>query len=235
MIKLSERTIKGDRIKLFNRMQIWYHKHIIHFMIFFIITGLPIISHKFSFIAYGIGVPISSMFNGADPLYVGIEACRIIHRITAILWILTTIPFVISMMFTKWDLVLNKRKDESLVTCLKEETQDLLDSYVFFKYPKRNGKYNIGQLAAGILAIGLSIAILVSGIFLWMRSSFSPEFISFMKIIHDLAFYGFLVFLTIHVYLALFPTNRSGYNAMFTDGFDDIEHAKKKHPGMFKE
>ena len=35
----------------FNGLQRWFHKHIIHFMVIFIITGLPIFSTKFSFLA----------------------------------------------------------------------------------------------------------------------------------------------------------------------------------------
>ena len=102
----------NEKITLFSNMQMWYHKHIIHFMMIFIITGLPLISHTFSWVAYIIGVPVSVFYSNVEPIYVGIQVCRVIHRITAVLWIVTSIPFVLTMLFTKWELALRKRKDE---------------------------------------------------------------------------------------------------------------------------
>ncbi len=103
----------NEKITLFSNMQMWYHKHIIHFMMIFILTGLPLITHAFSWIAYIIGVPVSVFYSNGDSLYVGIQVCRVIHRLTAVLWIVTSIPFVLTMLFTKWELALRKRKGES--------------------------------------------------------------------------------------------------------------------------
>ena len=111
----------NEKITLFSNMQMWYHKHIIHFMMIFIITGLPLISHTFSWVAYIIGVPVSVFYSNVEPIYVGIQVCRVIHRITAVLWIVTSIPFVLTMLFTKWELALRKRKDESWTAYIKEE------------------------------------------------------------------------------------------------------------------
>ena len=86
------------RVQLFTSMQVWYHKHIIHFMMFFIITGLPLVSDYFSWIAYMVGIPFSlgaaSSLTSSDVLATGVQICRIIHRISAVLWLLISIPFI---------------------------------------------------------------------------------------------------------------------------------------------
>lgn len=223
----------SNKITLFTNMQMWYHKHIIHFMMIFIITGLPLISHYFSWIAYIIGVPVSIFYSSGEPMFVGIQVCRILHRITAVLWILTSIPFIFSMIFKKWELAVRKRKDESWKTYLTEELQDMKTLYIDFSYPKRAGKYNIGQIVAGLAVVFFGVLMIISGLFLWFRSSIDPSTASIMRLIHDIGFIVFIIFLIIHIYLAVHPVNRAGYNAMFRDGKDDIEHARKKHPGMF--
>ena len=47
----------NKHVQAFSQMQMWYHKHIIHIMIFFVLTGLPIFSEQFRFLAYIFGVP----------------------------------------------------------------------------------------------------------------------------------------------------------------------------------
>lgn len=223
----------NEKITLFSNVQMWYHKHIIHFMMIFILTGLPLISHTFSWVAYIIGVPISVFYSNGDPLYVGIQVCRIIHRLTAVLWIVTSIPFVLTMLFTKWELALRKRKGESWGTYVKEELQDMKTMYIDFSYPKRAGKYNLGQIAAGLAVIVFGIVMIVTGLILWFRVDFSSTTVSIMRLFHSIGFLVFVLFLIIHIYLAIHPVNKAGYNAMFRDGKDDLAHAKKKHPGMF--
>lgn len=223
----------NEKITLFSNMQMWYHKHIIHFMMIFILTGLPLISHTFSWVAYIIGVPVSVFYSNGDPLYVGIQVCRVIHRITAVLWIVTSIPFVLTMLFTKWELALRKRKDESWGTYVKEELQDMKAMYIDFNYPKRAGKYNLGQISAGLAVIVFGIIMIVTGLILWFRVDFSSSTVSIMRLFHSIGFLVFVLFLIIHIYLAVHPVNKAGYNAMFRDGKDDLSHAKKKHPGMF--
>ena len=71
------------------------------------------------------------------------------------------------------------------------------------------------------------------GLFLWFRVSLDSTTVSIMRLLHDIGFTVFVIFLIIHIYLAVHPVNKAGYNAMFRDGKDDLEHAKKKHPGMF--
>lgn len=223
----------NEKITLFSNMQMWYHKHVIHFMMIFIFTGLPILSHSFSWIAYLIGVPISVFYSTAEPTYVGIEICRALHRITAMLWITLSIPFAFSMLFKKWHLAFKKRKDESWKTYVTEELADMKTMYIDFSYPKRAGKYNLGQIAAGLAVIVFSVIMIVSGLFLWFRVSLDSTTVSIMRLLHDIGFTVFVIFLIIHIYLAVHPVNKAGYNAMFRDGKDDLEHAKKKHPGMF--
>ena len=75
--------------------------------------------------------------------------------------------------------------------------------------------------------------IIITGLILWFRVDFDSTTVSVMRLFHGIGFMVFIIFLIIHIYLAVHPVNKAGYNAMFRDGKDDLEHAKKKHPGMF--
>lgn len=131
------------------------------------------------------------------------------------------------------ELALRKRKDESWTAYIKEELQDMKTMYIDFNYPKRTGKYNLGQIAAGLAVIAFSLVMIVTGFILCFRVDFSTTTVSIMRLFHSIGFLVFVIFLIIHIYLAVHPVNKAGYNAMFRDGKDDLEHAKKKHPGMF--
>ena len=105
--------------------------------------------------------------------------------------------------------------------------------YIDLNYPKRAGKYILGQISAGLAVIVFGIIMIVTGLILWFRVDFSSSTVSIMRLFHSIGFLVFVLFLIIHIYLAVHPVNKAGYNAMFRDGKDDLSHAKKKHPGMF--
>jgi len=83
-------------------MQMWYHKHIIHIMIFLILTGLPIFSEQFRFLAYIFGVPANWLAGGtagsAEIFATGIQVARTLHRVMALIFALVSIPFVLVML-----------------------------------------------------------------------------------------------------------------------------------------
>ncbi len=46
-----------DTIVAFTRLERSFHNHLLHFMIFFIITGLPLLSTSFSFLGWLFAIP----------------------------------------------------------------------------------------------------------------------------------------------------------------------------------
>lgn len=227
------------RIQLFSSMQRWYHKHVIHFMMLFIITGLPLVSDYFSWIAYMIGLPFSlgsgSSLTSADAVVYGMQVCRTIHRLAAVLWIIITIPFLFSMLpkITKWDIVPKFRKGQTIPSYIKEGLIDNKKVYIDWQYPDHMGKYSILQIIEAWVVFLICIAMIVSGIILWFRPVFSIDTAAFMRAVHFVGFTNIMLFLMVHIYFATMPANKSAYKAMFGDGTDTEEHVRKKHPGIF--
>lgn len=229
------------RVQLFTSMQVWYHKHIIHFMMFFIITGLPLVSDYFSWIAYMVGIPFSlgaaSSLTSSDVLATGVQICRIIHRISAVLWLLISIPFILTMLpkIAKWGITPKLRKGQGVISYIKEGLGDNKRIYIDWQYPKYMGKYSFLQMVAAWAVIIVCILMIASGIVLWFRPSFTIETAAFMRAVHFIGFVIIGLFLIFHIYFAILPANRAGYKAMFGDGTDSEEHARKKHPGLFNQ
>ena len=225
------------RVQLFTSMQVWYHKHILHFMMFFIITGLPLVSVYFSFIAYLIGVPFSlgAGSTSSEVLVTGIQMCRIIHRVSAVLWLLVSIPFIFTMLpkIRNWGITPKLRKGQGIIDYVKEGLADNKRIYIDWQYPENMGKYSFLQIVAAWAVIIVCILMIVSGIVLWFRQSFSIDTAAFMRVVHFAGFVVIGLFLIFHIYFAILPANRAGYKAMFGDGTDSEEHARKKHPGLF--
>lgn len=229
----------NNTVQLFSKMQIWYHKHLLHFMFILILTGTPLVSSGGEWIAYVIGVPFA-LFSGTtaylETVHVGIQVCRIIHRATAFLWIIISIPFILNMLpkICKWDMLPRKRyKGQAVTEYVKESLVDVKTAYIDYKYPKYMGKYNIMQMLAGWTIIIVCIAMIVSGVLLVAHPYLSQPLVNAMRMLHLAGYCIMILFLIVHIYLAVHPVNRAGYIAMFGDGKDSKEHAKKKHPGMF--
>ena len=226
----------NKEIQLFTNIQMWYHKHIVHFIIFLILTGLPFVSPYFHWIAYAVGVPIATVSGSSEVMTLGLQVCRIVHRIVAGLWILTTIPMLFVMLpkIGKWDITPHRREGQGWIDYIKEGLADTKRVYIDWQYPKFMGKYNLFQILAAWTVIFVCILMVASGIILWFRTEFSPELVAFVRVAHFAGFVVMILFLIIHIYFAVHPVNRAGFKAMFRTGTDSESHASKKHPGLFK-
>ncbi|WP_022850978.1 cytochrome b/b6 domain-containing protein [Limisalsivibrio acetivorans] len=217
-------------VTAFSEMQIWYHKHIIHLMIFFILTGLPLFSENFRWIAYIFGYPVSWFTDAAlksEILATGIQACRVIHRVTALIFALVTIPFAIHMLkgIKGWHIWPNSLNPMDLGKGINA----LADSYLRFRRTKDVGKYNLGQKAvAWLFIIGIA-AMVWSGVVMMFRGSFSPEMWYIARMVHDVFFVLIGVALIAHMYFGMHPLNRCGNRAIFRTGETTLGHIKEKH------
>lgn len=225
----------SEKVVAFTKMQIWFHKHIIHFMVLLIATGLPILAPSaFSWLAWLYGVPLSAMVgvqSAGETLALGVQAARVVHWATALFFIITVIPFAAAMYRERnsweiWPDAIGRQPLEDGLDQLKKRYLCYSDAEM--------GKYNTGQKGlAWLMIVGIS-AMIISGLMLMLRSSLPDGIIGFARFIHALFFILISVSLIFHLYLATHPINRAGLKAMFGDGTMDEDEVKHHHPLWWK-
>lgn len=229
-LSVSDWKRKFESVKAFSEAQIWAHKHLIHFTLFFFLTGLPLISKDwFGWLAYVYGYPLSTIIGPAyDPYSLGMQVARFIHRLSALGLALVLIPFLFRMLR---DIGKSEIWPECWsASCFSKGVRDLIDYYVHKKkveFPK----YNLGQKGwIWTAAIGMIIMYL-TGIVMWLRDFFSPGLWETAHILHDIGFFIAAIGLIIHVYMAiLIPEHRPFVRAMFRTGRLTEEYVEEHHP-----
>ncbi len=228
-------------IKVFSELEIWAHKHAIHFAAALIITGLIISAQKlpsplsgfFEWLAYALGTPASKaaalmgtspLEQGYDAYSLGVQVARVVHRLAGIglaavgiAWLLGELPRA-----RKWQIWPEGGLGEAI--------KNLIDYYIGKKEP-RFGKYNLGQ-KLWILGVVVGFTLLfISGVIMWFRDSFSPSTWELAHTIHVwLAWLG-IAGLIVHVYLAIgLPEHRPMIRAMFRTGTLPEDFVRKHHP-----
>ncbi len=228
-VSLAEWRSKCEAVKAFSEAQIWVHKHLIHFTLFFFITGLPLISREwFGWLAFVFGYPLSTVIGSYDPYSLGIQVARFIHRISAIGLALVLVPFLLKMLG-------ELRRMEIWpecwrFSCFKKGFEDIIDFYVHRKkvtFPK----YNVGQKGwIWTVVVGMVI-MYVTGTVMWLRDLFPPSAWEVAHLLHDIGFFIAAIGLIIHVYMALLiPEHRPFVRAMFRTGRLTEEYVKEHHP-----
>jgi len=228
----------------FNGLQRWFHKHIIHFMVIFIITGLPIFSTKFSFLASFFSVSADFIttadhelatvgFTSAELLAKGLQVARVLHRFTALLFILTAIPFAIHMLINIKNWKLWPEESWSPIALLKG-FGELWKTYILFGHG-RFGKINTGQKLFAWTMTVCVIAITGSGFMLLFRDAFTVALQEQARLVHAAAFMIICLLLPMHIYLSLIPMNRYGIRAIFRDGNIPVSTIREHHPIWYEQ
>jgi formate dehydrogenase subunit gamma len=226
-------------IVAFTQLQRSFHNHLLHFMIVFIITGLPLLSTSFSFLGSLFAIPYdffgsvytdlaASGLTDNERLSAGLQVARGIHRITALFFVIMAIPFVVVQLIhiRSWAIW---PEDSWGPAAFFRGIKGLWDNYVSFKHV-RIGKFNVGQKLFAWTMIAAIVAITASGFVLMFRDLFSQGTQEFSRFVHAASFVIIGVFLIVHLYLSLLPMNRQSLNAMFEDGRLPIDYVKSHHP-----
>ena len=221
-------------VEAFSETQIWFHKHLIHFMLAFIITGLPQIQKDwFGWIAILLGEPLNMVLGGTYDAYsLGIQIARWIHRLSAVGLTLVLIPFVVRELanFKKWEIW----PECWSLKCFNDGVKQLIDYYLHKKHVEI-GKYNLGQKFWTWLAAITLFFMGLSGFIMWFRGYFSADVWRIAHLIHDIGFYIFMIMLPVHAYLAVaLPEHRPMVGAMFRTGTLPLEFVKEHHPKWYK-
>ena len=220
----------NEKVLAFSRMQIWFHKHVIHFMVLFVATGLPMLSPRFSWLAWVYGLPLSAAFGvqgEGEIVALGVQAARAVHWAAACFFTLTAVAFALAMLpsWRRWQVW----PDRIGIGALRDGAAELRHRYVTFT-PANVGKYNMGQKAlVWIMVVGVA-AMIASGFVLMLRASVALEWVGFARFVHVLFFVLIAVALILHVYLATHPINRAGLHAMFGNGEIDAEVVRRDQP-----
>lgn len=221
------------QIEAFSQMQIWYHKHIIHIMIFFVLTGLPIFSEQFHFLAYIFGVPANWLTGGtSDILATGIQVARTLHRVMALLFALITIPFLLAMLKNvgQWQIWPECWGVGPFFSGMKEVGK----IYLSFKHG-RIGKYNTGQKLGAWVIICTMTLLAVSGFVLMFRDMYGGDLVATMRAVHAVSFVILGAMLIVHIYFGMHPINRHGLKAIFRTGEVDEKTVKEHHPLWYQQ
>lgn len=221
--------IKNGKVQAYSPIQMWFHKHMMHFVIFLIISGLPILSQKFSFIAYLAGVPVSwftGVTESGEILAAGVQFLRLVHWVNAFLLTLIALPFTLVMLknITGWNLW----PDRWGVGAMVDGMVQMKNCYISLDKAKF-GKFNIGQKASAWLIIGTMIALMGSGYALILRDFISPEMAVLARGVHAVCFVLLALTLILHVYFSTHPINRAAFKAMFRTGEMEEGHVKEHH------
>lgn len=154
---------------------------------------------------------------------------RIVHRIGALLFVITPILYFI---FSK--------KRFGFLTAFKYDKSDLgwlkaaPNHYFVGGDLPPQGKYNTGQKVYYLFAVVMGIILTLTGFAMWF-GLFSGRMGLVMIVLHDLSALALGLFFVVHVYLAaIHPRENISLNAMVT-GYMDREYAEHGHELWFKE
>ena len=219
----------SKKIQAYSSLEMAFHKHMIHFVAFLTISGLPILSDSFSFIAYGIGYPIN-WFSGdmQDERIIasGITFLRLVLWSSGFLLTFFAIPFTIAM--------LSKVKRLSIwpdrwgIGATIDGMVQMKKNYIDLEHADF-GKMNIGQKASAWVMVIAMVLLVISGYALILRDFISEDAAVLARGTHAVSFIVLACTLIFHIYFATHPANREAYKAMMKTGEMDEEYVKSHH------
>lgn len=176
----------------------------------------------FTLLLSGLGL-YSRLFTGYFNLFGGGSNAILVHKIAGVLFFLSSLYMYLS-----------HRNDISTFDEDDRKWFQLRGGYLSRNESHFNiGKYNPGQKLFAIF-IGVSTLILgITGIFIWMPTSFPRLIVQLSLMIHGLIFVCSIMFVVVHVYLATIG-NPGTIEAMLY-GNVASRWARKHHPKWYKE
>ena len=226
--------MNSKKIIAYSSLEMWFHKSLIIFVSLLTVSGLPILSDSFHFIAYGMGYPINYFagdMNNNNILASGMTFLRVIHWGSAFALTIIIIPFIISM--------LSKIKTWSIwpdvwgVKAAINGVGEMKKNYIDLEHAEA-GKMNTGQKASAWVIVFSMTVIFISGYILVFRSALTHDFISIARGAHAISFIILGVTLIVHIYFATHPANKAAFDAMFKTGEMDEEYVKQHHSLWYK-
>lgn len=199
-----------------------------------VVVGDEIVRHKFSsrvihwtvalffFTALLTGMPIwSPVFGWMAYFFGGLTVCRWLHPWAGIAFAVASL-----VMFVDW--LAQMRFDE-------HDRHWNVIQYLRFSgaEDQQVGKYNAGQKGFFWAAMVMMLVLLLSGVVLWWSAYFSQPFRSVSILLHSLAFIGFFCAIVAHIYLG--TAAEPGTFRSMTRGTVTKAWARLHHPKWFRD
>ncbi|RNC67522.1 MAG: formate dehydrogenase subunit gamma [Desulfuromonadales bacterium] len=170
----------------------------------------------------GLGL-YSRLFTGWFDLFGGGKGAILFHKIAGLLF------FASSLL-----LFLSHRKE---ITTFDEDDRDWVTKrggYLSREEEHFNsGKFNAGQKLFGIFIGAATVALGVSGVFIWAPTAFPRLIVQFSLLLHGLTFVLAVMFVIVHIYLATIG-NPGTLEGMLYGHVRRI-WARKHHPKWYRE
>lgn len=169
-----------------------------------------------------------SFFQPAMFIVGGMENAMLIHRITAVLFVV-----LVGIMFFVGDTKHHRGWIKDVFSFGKADLQHVLAfPKEFFgghgTYPPQD-KYNGGEKINSLITIFGSIFVTLSGIVLWFSSSFPPVMVQWAFPIHDLAVIFMSAALVGHMYLGLLHPDSNPSITGMINGYVPGKFARSHH------
>ena len=176
----------------------------------------------FTLLLTGLGL-YSRLFNGYFTLFGGGQNAILIHKISGVVFF-----------FSSLYMFLNHRKDVSSFDADDKRWIDQSGGYLSRNASHFNiGKYNPGQKLFAIFIAAATLALGLTGLFIWTPTAFPRWIVQLSLMVHGLMFVGAVMFMVVHVYLATIG-NPGTIEAMLY-GNVRKRWAKDHHPKWYKE
>ena len=201
-----EDVVVGDEIVRHRLSSRAIHWTVAIFFFGSLLTGMPIWSPVFGWMAY---------------LFGGLSVCRWLHA-----WLGVAFAAASLLMFVHWfrDMMFDKN----------DRRFNVLEYMKFSDKEDPNvGKYNAGQKFFFWAAAVGALALLLSGIVLWWPAWFSQPLRSVSILLHDLAFIAFFVAIVGHIYLG--TAAEPGTFRAITRGTVSKAWARLHHPRWYRD
>jgi len=221
--------MENKKVLAYSSLEMWFHRNMIFFVVLLTISGLPILSDYFHFIAYTMGYPMNYFAGDMKSTHIlasGMTFLRVIHWGSAFALTAIMIPFVIAML--RKVLTLSIWPDKWGTNAITEGIVEMKKNYIDLDHAEM-GKMNTGQKASAWVLTFSMIAIVISGYMLVFRSELTHDYISIARGTHAISFISLAVTLIVHIYFATHPANKAAFEAMFKTGEMDEEYVKEHH------
>lgn len=176
----------------------------------------------FTLLLTGLGL-FSRLFHGYFTLFGGGQNAILIHKICGVIFFAGSLG-----MFLHYVKDVAKF-DEDDMRWFRESGGYLSKSAGHFDI----GKFNPGQKLFAIFIAAATLALGVTGVFIWSPTSFPRWIVQFSLLMHGLMFVGAIMFVIVHVYLATIG-NPGTLQAMLY-GHVGRRWAKNHHPKWYGE
>ncbi|MDD5285687.1 MAG: formate dehydrogenase subunit gamma [Desulfuromonadaceae bacterium] len=176
----------------------------------------------FTLLLTGLGL-FSKLFHGYFGLFGGGQNAIMIHKISGVIFF-----------FSSLYMFFNHKKD---VSSFDDGDWVWIRKYGGYLTRYGNhfdiGKYNPGQKMFAVFIAAATVALGVTGLFIWFPAFFPRWIVQLSLLFHSLMFIGSIMFVVVHVYLATIG-NPGTIEAML---YGDVRKlwARKHHPKWYKE